>query len=224
MIFVLKPRKSQKVEELMAPPVSAEFRKEADSVPDPGQEATKKTLPAVAKPTAAVRKPADAPPQAIEDVSPLIPEGTPLLDMKVQETTASSAAQPAGNSSEARDEATGGQENTTGSPAVKIKAGDIVPLESVDEPPQIIKRVEPVYPAVAMTMKAEISVTLNALISESGDVLQTAVAGAAKGLLGFDKAAESAVRKWKFRPARKDGVNVRVWKPLTIGFILKKQG
>jgi TonB family protein len=224
MVFVLKPRKSQKVEELMAPPVSEEVRKDVDSVLNPGLEAAKKKLQAEAKPKTAVRKPADVPAQAIEDVSPLNPEETPLLDMKVQETPASSVSQPAGNGATARDEVNSGQENMSASPAVKIKAGDIVPLESVDEPPQIIKRVEPVYPAAAMTIKAETSVTVNALISESGDVLQTAVVGPAKGILGFDKAAESAVRKWKFRPARKDGVNVRVWKVLTIGFILKRQG
>jgi TonB family protein len=41
------------------------------------------------------------------------------------------------------------------------------------------------------------------------------------GALGFNKAAETAVRKWKFSPAEKGGVKVRVWKPITITFKLK---
>ena len=63
---------------------------------------------------------------------------------------------------------------------------------------------------------------INVLISETGDVIQTAVIGGDKGSLGFDKAAENAIRKWKFSPAEKGGVPVRVWKPVTIGFKLKK--
>ena len=63
---------------------------------------------------------------------------------------------------------------------------------------------------------------INLLISETGDVIQTAVIGGNRGSLGFDKAAENAVRKWKFTPAEKDGVPVRVWKSVTIAFKLKK--
>jgi TonB family protein len=65
-------------------------------------------------------------------------------------------------------------------------------------------------------------VTVNALISEYGDVLQVNVARGIAGNFGFEKAAENAVKQWKFKPAQKDGVNVRVWKPFTIGFKLKK--
>jgi outer membrane biosynthesis protein TonB len=36
--------------------------------------------------------------------------------------------------------------------------------------------------------------------------------------MGLEKAAEAAVRKWKFQPAKKDGVNVKVWKPIAITF------
>jgi outer membrane biosynthesis protein TonB len=35
---------------------------------------------------------------------------------------------------------------------------------------------------------------------------------------GLGKSAETAVRKWKFQPAKKDGVNVKVWKPFVIVF------
>jgi len=104
----------------------------------------------------------------------------------------------------------------------KASLGDLVPLDKVDSQPLIIRRIEPSYPAYAQTLKVEGQVTMNALISEYGDVLQVNVTRGIAGNFGFEKAAENAVKQWKFKPAQKDGVNVRVWKPFTIGFKLKK--
>jgi TonB family protein len=103
----------------------------------------------------------------------------------------------------------------------KLKAGDLVPLENVDVPPQVLKTAEPTYPPTALSMRIEGSVTVSALVSETGDVLQTAVVRGMKSALGFNKAAEAAVRKCKFSPAEKGGVKVRVWKPITVTFKLK---
>jgi TonB family protein len=226
MVFVLKPRKVQKIEEMMAPPVVEEVSSDAEAARKAADaEEARKKQTAQAKPKPAVRKAVEAPAPAVEDAGPLMPEANPQMDTTTQETAAAGTGSPAGNpEGEVRGQASSGPENPAESQAAKTKAGDIVPLESVDVQPQVVRKVEPVYPPTAMNLKAETSVTVNALISETGDVLQTTVVGPAKGYLGFDKAAESAVRKWKFRPARKDGVSVRVWKPLTIGFILKKQG
>jgi len=85
----------------------------------------------------------------------------------------------------------------------------------------VLKTTEPAYPPVALSMRVEGLVTVNALISETGDILQTVVVQGIKGALGFNKAAEAAVRKWKFSPAEKGGVKVRVWKPITVTFKLK---
>lgn len=104
----------------------------------------------------------------------------------------------------------------------KASLGDLVPLDKVDSQPLIIRRIEPSYPPYAQTLKVEGQVTVNALISEYGDVLQVNVTRGIAGNFGFEKAAENAVKQWKFKPAQKDGVNVRVWKPFTIGFKLKK--
>jgi TonB family protein len=104
----------------------------------------------------------------------------------------------------------------------KASLGDLVPLDKVDSQPLIIRRIEPSYPPYAQTLKVEGPVTVNALISEYGDVLQVNVTRGIAGNFGFEKAAENAIKQWKFKPAQKDGVNVRVWKPFTIGFKLKK--
>ena len=42
--------------------------------------------------------------------------------------------------------------------------------------------------------------------------------------MGLGKAAETAVKKWKFEPARKDGVAVKVWKSFVIAFKTEKTG
>jgi TonB family protein len=100
-----------------------------------------------------------------------------------------------------------------------IKTGDLVALNLVDIPPVPIKTVEPVYPELAIKAGVEGVVIVNALISEKGDVINTKVVKGIKGLGGLlDKASDTAVKRWKFQPAVKGGVNVKVWKPINITF------
>jgi TonB family protein len=87
----------------------------------------------------------------------------------------------------------------------------------------LIKRIDPKYPSQAFSMGVSGTVTLNVLISETGDILRTEIQKGIKGGYGFEKAAETAVRQWKYRPAQKDGVPVRVWKSIDINFKLIPQ-
>ena len=102
--------------------------------------------------------------------------------------------------------------------APKAKTGDLIDLAAADELPRVLKSVEPAYPAQALRFGKEGSVTINALIDESGNVTKTGILKGLKDDMGLEKAAEAAVRKWKFQPAKKDGVNVKVWKPIVITF------
>jgi protein TonB len=103
-------------------------------------------------------------------------------------------------------------------PAVPVKEGDLVDLASVDEQPRTIKSAQPVYPAAAQRLGIAGSITVNALIDETGAVIDTGVLKGLKDDRGLAKAAETAVKKWKFQPARKGGVAVKVWKPFVIVF------
>jgi len=103
-------------------------------------------------------------------------------------------------------------------PQPQVKTGDIVPINQVDVQPIILRKVEPQYPPIARRMGITGVVIVNALISENGDVIQTAVIKGIKGPYGFNEAAEKAVRQWKFKPALKNGVRVKVWKPIPIRF------
>lgn len=121
---------------------------------------------------------------------------------------------------------TSGDAGTTANPAAAdatpakppVNEGDLVDLASVAEPPLTLKTVDPVYPPSAQRLGVEGSITINALIDEKGAVIDTGILKGIQDDKGLGKAAETAVRKWKFRPAKKDGVNVKVWKPFVIVF------
>jgi len=102
--------------------------------------------------------------------------------------------------------------------AAPVKEGDLVELGSVTEPPRVIKSVDPVYPTGAQRVRREGSITVNALIDEKGNVIDTGILKGLQDDMGLVKAAETAVRKWKFQPARRNGVAVKVWKPFIIVF------
>jgi len=87
--------------------------------------------------------------------------------------------------------------------------------------PQIIKTVQPGYPRLAIMKRQEGTVILSVLVSENGNVSAVKVVQNAGGRTGLTEAAISAVEKWKFRPALKDGKRVRVWMTYPITFRLR---
>jgi len=99
-----------------------------------------------------------------------------------------------------------------------VNEGDLVELTAVTEPPALVKRVEPVYPQTAQRLGIGGSITVNALVDERGNVIDTAILKGIQDDMGLGRAAQNAVKKWKFQPARKDGVAVKVWKPVVILF------
>jgi len=103
----------------------------------------------------------------------------------------------------------------------KIKEGDIIALDMVDTLPVATRRIAAVYPSSASGSKITGTVTVNALISEKGSVVKTEIIQGIKGAVGFNQAAEQAVRRWKFEPATIKGIKVKVWMPISIVF--KKQ-
>jgi len=106
----------------------------------------------------------------------------------------------------------------TGGENPPVEAGDLIPLEDVDIGPEIAKRVDPKYPSVAFQRGAGGKVLINVLISESGDVIETALIKGIPGPYGFNEDCTNAVRQWKFVPAFKNGVKVKVWKAISFTF------
>jgi protein TonB len=78
--------------------------------------------------------------------------------------------------------------------------------------------VDPVYPTVALAVKEEGTVTLEATIDEAGNVKNLKVIGS-RPLL--DKAAMEAVSKWRYTPTRLNGVAVPVILTVRVTFALR---
>ena len=94
-------------------------------------------------------------------------------------------------------------------------------LKEVDDKPKLIKRVNPTYPEYAYNMRIEGSVRVMFAVDEDGNVVSPKVVKANPPDT-FENAAITAVRQWKFKPAKKNGkiVNVRMVAP--INFVIKE--
>ncbi len=180
-------------------------------------------------------KPVPEPPVEIgAPIQPVATAAGTLLEVKEQPAGDSPAASPAQSAAAVPAESAAGspadtttpQEapTTAGAPPLveqaleKSREGALVALNQVDTPPALMKRVEPKYPPIALRSGAAGTITVNALISEKGDVLRTEILKGIKNGFGLEDAAEAAIRQWKFSPARKDGASVKVWKAFDITF------
>lgn len=129
--------------------------------------------------------------------------------------------QPPAQENPAQAQPTPAQAQPVAPAAPTIKEGDLVELGPDVMKPEVVSKQNPSYPAVASAKKIEGTVILSLLINERGDVSDVKVLRQAGGTSGLNEAAVSAVRKWKFRPAVKDGKRVKVWMTYPIVFRLQ---
>jgi len=87
-------------------------------------------------------------------------------------------------------------------------------------PPARIFKVDPVYPPVAIAVRVEGVVIIEATISRDGSVEDARVL---RSVPLLDAAAVDAVRQWRFTPPRLNGVPVRVIMTVTVHFTLRKE-
>jgi protein TonB len=101
--------------------------------------------------------------------------------------------------------------------------GTVEPV--AEPPPPVLQKLKvrdarpPVYPPSCRRMGIEGTVRLRALVGEDGRVVQALVAKTS-GDDVLDAAALEAVSKWRFEPARRDGVPIRAWASVPIEFKL----
>lgn len=87
------------------------------------------------------------------------------------------------------------------------------------ELPVLIRRVEPIYPKLALVAQIQGTVVLKALISANGDVQNITVMRSAHPLL--NQSAAEAVGNWKYKPATLRGKPVSVYFQVTVVFKLR---
>ena len=95
------------------------------------------------------------------------------------------------------------------------KLGDSV---YVEELPEALTKVAPVYPAAAREAKIEGTVLIQALVGRDGRVKDTRVVHSVTGL---DDAAVESVRQWVFKPALAKAKPVAVWVAVPVRFSLR---
>lgn len=91
--------------------------------------------------------------------------------------------------------------------------------DSVDSAPRVMKRSPVVYPELARRQGISGYVTMNVLISESGNVEDVEIIESRPEEI-FDLKADSTIRRWKFEPATYNGKKVKVWAMQKIVFKL----
>jgi len=103
-------------------------------------------------------------------------------------------------------------------PTPSVREGDIVvPGPGVD-PPVVIYRESPRYPPAAEKMGASGVVEAEALVGINGMVEEVRITKVNGRNFGFETATEEAIYKWRYRPATKGGIKVRVWVTIKVPF------
>jgi TonB family protein len=89
-----------------------------------------------------------------------------------------------------------------------VQKGDLVEGGPGVTPPRRISGESAPYPEIARRLRLEGSVTVEMIVTESGEPADLRVVESAGEI--FDSAVLAAVRTWRYSPAEKDGVGVRV--------------
>jgi TonB family protein len=98
-----------------------------------------------------------------------------------------------------------------------VREGDLVDYDKVDVRPQPVNKPILRYPPMAMRTRAQASLILTVLVSETGEVLDVKILRG-DPRFGFNDEAVRMLRATRFRPAMKDGKAVKTWIPQPIDF------
>lgn len=98
------------------------------------------------------------------------------------------------------------------------KDGGAVPFAAVEVKPEIVKKIEPIYPDLARESEIEGSVGVTIIIDTTGNVIDAKIVKSLHPLL--DEAAIKAVMQWKFTPAMQRDRAVKVRMEVPIRFTL----
>jgi TonB family protein len=100
---------------------------------------------------------------------------------------------------------------------VRRERVDELDFHSYDEPPEVVTRIEPVYPEMAREAQIQGKVILHVLVGRDGRVKDLRVV---RSVTYLDMAAVAAVRKWVYKPALKAGKVVAAWIVVPLDFAL----
>jgi len=105
-------------------------------------------------------------------------------------------------------------------PTPVVLEGDIVEAGRGVVAPVLLRRVDPVYPPIAQRAGISGDVVAQILVGIDGRVEEIRNIEASQKGVGFERATEAAIREWRYRPATKHGVKVRVWVRIKVNLTL----
>ena len=103
-------------------------------------------------------------------------------------------------------------------PPAPIKRQEPVRVGSTVRQPQQLRRVEPIYPQIALLAHIQGLVIIEATIGADGRVINARVL---RSVSQLDQAALDAVRQWEYTPTLLNGVPVPVVMTVTVNFQLR---
>jgi TonB family protein len=106
-------------------------------------------------------------------------------------------------------------------PTPSVREGDIVTPGQDVIVPTVIHQEQPQYPAKARSMQVDGLVDAEALVGINGVVEDVRIVNVSRKKVGFEEATKNAVMKWRYKPATKKGVKVRMWVPIRVPFRLR---
>jgi len=106
-------------------------------------------------------------------------------------------------------------------PTPSVREGDIVVPGPGVIVPAVIHQEQPQYPAKAQSMQVEGVVNAEALVGINGVVEDVRIVNVSRKKVGFEEATKDAIMNWRYKPATKKGVKVRMWVPIRVPFRLR---
>jgi protein TonB len=104
-------------------------------------------------------------------------------------------------------------------PAVQV--GELVEMGRGVVAPEAIYNPRPNYPPAAERQRISGVVLLDVLVDENGAVQDVKLVRGIKPDFGLDAAAAAAVRTWRYKPATKNGVRVKIRMSVAVTFKLQ---
>ena len=154
---------------------------------------------------------AEEPVAAAAAATPRPPTATPTATETPTEIPTETATPLPEAPSPTRVAATATPAPPTATPTPAVREGDLVTIGPGVTRPVLVNRVDPEYPKMAQRLGADGEVEVEILVGPDGAVEDVRIVNVSRSGVGFERATTDAVRQWRYTPATKNNVNVRMW-------------
>jgi TonB family protein len=179
-------------------------------------------LPPTETPVALMEEaPAEEPVAAAPAATPRPPTLTPTATETPTETPTETATPVPDAPTPTRVPPTASPASPTATFTPAVREGDLVTMGSGVVRPVLVRQVDPEYPKLAQRMGIDGEVEVEVLVGPDGAVEDVRVVNVSRTGVGFERATIDAVRQWRYKPATKGGVNVRMWVPARVRLTLR---